>query len=317
MADSALEDPPITTAAALLDALKAEIGNAGFQHLLDPQHSVTFVARGPKLIVTFEQVQDTLSSSDQGLPLGLDFADDKNWSVLHFTADGDTWFRSAALYEFLDELADDCFFDDFDQVLFYGAKMGGYAAAAFSVVSPGARVVAIAPQATLDPARSEWENRFPIAKRLTFTDRYGYAPEMVEGAAEAFVLYDPHELMDAVHASLFQGPNVRRLKCRFLRSNIASALRSLDLLHRILEEAAEGRLSEQVFYAHLRKRRDHRPFLRTLLYHLDDQQRPYLTALFCSHVLNRMNAPAFRKRLNTARIMLGERGALPAWLSET
>jgi hypothetical protein len=49
------------------------------------------------------------------------------------------------------------FFDDFDQVVFYGAGQCGYAAAAFSVATPGATVVAIQPQATLDPRVTEWD----------------------------------------------------------------------------------------------------------------------------------------------------------------
>jgi hypothetical protein len=297
----------------MLDGLKAEIGPEGFQHLLDEAHSVSFIARGPKLLVTFERIQDTLESTESGLPLGLDFAEDKNWSVLHFAADGDTWFRSEAVYGFLDELVDDAFFEEFDQVTFFGAGMGGYAATAFSVVAPGATVLAIAPQATLDVERAGWDHRFPAARRLDFTRRYGYAPDMLEGAAAAFILHDPHEVLDAVHASLFRGANITHLKCRHL-PDTARSLREMDLLHRLVEAAAEGRLTPARFYAMLRARRDHPRYLRALLYHMDELQRPYLMALYCSHVLSRMNAPAFRKRLKTARQALADTGETPEWL---
>lgn len=316
MADAATMDGPAASADEVLDGLKAEIGAEGFQHLLDPAHSVTFIARGPKLLVSFERIQDTLDITPTGLPLGLDFAEDKNWSVLHFAANGDTWFRSPAIYAFLDEMVDDAFFEDFDQVTFFGSNMGGYAAAAFSVVAPGSTVVALSPQATLDVDRAGWDTRFPAARLLDFNDRYGYAPDMVEGADRAYVLFDPAQLLDAVHASLFHGPNVTQLKCRYFRSTIARTLCELDLLHKVIEDAAEGRLTPAGFYALLRKRRDHSRYLRSLLFHLDDLQRPYLMALYCTHVLSRMSAPAFRRRLNAARAVLAERGPLPDWLSD-
>ncbi|MEM1387264.1 MAG: phosphoadenosine phosphosulfate reductase [Pseudomonadota bacterium] len=304
-------------AEALLDGLKAEIGPEGFQHLLDARHAVSHLARGRKLMVSFERIQDTLEESDEGTPLSLDFAEDKNWSALHFTAEGNTWFRSQAVYAFIDDLIDDGFFEQFDQILFYGANMGGYAAAAFSVAAPGARVLAIAPQATLDHARTEWEDRFPKARQLDFTRRYGYGPDMVEAAAHAHILYDPHQWQDAVHASLFYATNITRLRCRFLGNRIARCLREMDLLHQIVEAAGEGRLTEQTFFRLMRRRRDHDLYLRNLLFHLDDQQRPYLTALYCAHVLGRINAPVFRRRLNASRALLAEQGAVPQWLEHT
>jgi hypothetical protein len=42
---------------------------------------------------------------------------------------------------------DDGFFDEFEQVIFYGSGSSGYAAAAFSVAAPGATVIAVQPQA--------------------------------------------------------------------------------------------------------------------------------------------------------------------------
>lgn len=312
-ADAEQTDPDAPDVETLLERIRDEIGSEGFQHRLDDTHSVSYIARGPILMVSFEQVRDTLDTPGSGLPLSLDFADDKNWSVLHFAADGDTWFRAGAVYAFLDEMADDAFFETFDRVVFYGSNMGAYAAAAFSVVAPGARVVAISPQATLDHEIAEWDRRYPVSRRLDFTDRYGYAPHMLEGADAAYVLYDPEQQLDAVHASLFCSDNVTRLKCRFFGQNIARMLGDIDLLHRIVQDAAEDRLTPQGFYRLLRKRRNHGRFLRNLMFHLDDADRPYLTLLLSAHVLSRMAAPAFRRRYNAARAVLQDRGALPDW----
>ena len=314
--DEAAEIEQVATATELLDLLGSETGTGGFQRDLDARHSASFLARGPQLLVTFEKIDDTLSLRDSGIPVGMDFAEDKNWSLLHIAAQADSWFRSPEVYAFFDELVDDAFFEDFDRVTFYGSGMGGYAAAAFSVVAPGATVLAISPQATLDIERAGWDDRFAAARRLHFGDRYGYEPDMIEGAGAAYILYDPHAQLDAVHASLFRGPNVHRLKCRFLQSHVAWSLNEMGLLHRIIEAAAGGNLPEHVFYGLLRARRDHARYLRNMLFHMDDLNDPFLTALYCSHVLSRMSAPAFRRRLNLSIDSLERQGRLPDWLKK-
>lgn len=298
----------------VLDGLKAGIRSEGFQQQLDDRHWVTFIDRGPRLLVSFEPFEITLATDVTGLPLGVEFVRDKDWSLLHFSNCGETWFRSEAVYEFLDGLVDDCFFEDFDQVAFYGVGTSGYAAAAFSVASPGANVIAVRPQATLDTARAGWDNRFPEARRLRFDDRYGYAPDMLQGAGSAVILYDPHEHLDAVHASLFRGPNVMPLKCRHFRDSIDLTLKQMDLLHEVIERAAEGALTEQAFYKMLRARRNHSRYLRSFVYHVDREQQPLRTAVVCAHVLQRINGPAFRRKLAGARDKLAARGKAPGWL---
>ncbi len=302
------------TAEGLLQILKAETGASGFQRQLDDSHIVTFLARGPKLLVTFEKIDDTLAAAEDGLPLGLDFVEDKNWSLLHFASTGDSWFRSAAIYEFLDEMVDEMFFDDFDAVTFYGHSMGGYAAAAFSVVAPGARVIAVAPQASLSSDRAEWDDRFKPARRFDFEARYGYAPEMLEGADQVYVIYDPIQQLDAVHASLFRGPNVTHLRARRTRPHTENFLRQIDALHRIVESGAEGSLTEVDFYTMLRARRQHSRYLRNLLFDVEDIGNPVRTAYLCTAVLKHMNRPAFRRRLQAVKKTLAERGPLPEWL---
>lgn len=316
MVDEETETRLATTPEDLLAALKAEMGADGFQRQLDPAHSVTYLARGPKLLVTFEKLADTLSSSETGMPLGFDFVEDKNWSLLHVATNADTWYRSDAVYAFMDEMVDEAFFENFDQVAFYGVAMNGYAAAAFSVVAPGAAVIALCPQATMDVDRAGWDDRFPAARRLRFDTRYGYAPDMMEGAGKGYILYDPNEKMDAVHASLFQGPNVVHLPCRFFRRHIARSMREMGFLHQVIERAADQSLTAQEFHRLMRARRDHTRYLRNLLFHLDDAGKPWRTALLCKHVLARMSAPTFRRRMNAAVKSLKDAGTLPDWLQD-
>ena len=221
------------------------------------------------------------------------------WSHLAVLSDGDTWFRSNHVYSYFDKMTDDGFFDNFDNVLFYGAGPCGYAAAAFSVASPGARVLAIQPQATLDPRVTEWDDRFTEMRRLCFTDRYSYAPDMLDAASHGFVIYDPHEELDAMHAALFTRPNVTKLRMPHMGAALQTDLIEMGLLHELLQAMAEDRLNWKKFAGLFRARRDYAPYLRNLLIRTDGDQRDRLSLYLCRNVVERMNAPRFRRRLST------------------
>ena len=69
-------------------------------------------------------------------------------------------------------------------------------------------------QATLDRAATEWDDRFPSARRIDFSGRYSDAAHLLDAADTALLLYDPEEKEDAMHASLFRSPNVIRHRYR-------------------------------------------------------------------------------------------------------
>ncbi|MEO0863824.1 MAG: phosphoadenosine phosphosulfate reductase, partial [Pseudomonadota bacterium] len=131
----------------------------GFFKPLGKRHFAAHVSGSDTLIVTFETIQGMRALSDNAEPLGWSMVREHGWSHLCVASDGDTWFRDSHIYGLFDTLIDDGFFDDYEQILFYGAGPCGYAAAAYSVAAPGARVVAIQPQATLDPRVTEWDDR--------------------------------------------------------------------------------------------------------------------------------------------------------------
>ncbi len=181
------------------------------------------------------------------MPLGWEMAERHGWSQLCILAHSETWFRHRAVYMFFDRLVDEGFFDEYDQVVFYGSGSCGYAAAAYSVAAPGATVIALQPQATLDPRVTEWDPRFDHMRRVSFTDRYGYAPDMLDAAERAFVLYDPEETADAMHAALFTRPNVTKLRCRYLDGEIEAFLRRMQILQPLLVKAMDGSLTRSGF----------------------------------------------------------------------
>ncbi len=287
-----------------------EIGDElGYYEPVGADHAAFFVDEAPTLLVTFES-GDAIRAATRGrMPLGYRVAQAHGWSHLCLIAEADNWYRDRAVYGFFDRLVDDAFFEDFDRVVFYGAGMGGYGAAAFSVTAPGAQVLAIQPQATLDPEVTEWDPRFAHKRRLNFTDRYGFAPDMTEGAGEVMVAYDPHRNLDAMHAALFTRPQTTKLRCRNLGPNIELELARMGILEEMLTLACQGRLDAAAFDRLYRARRGHQPYLIRMLSRLDPSARPWLTALWCRAALRRQEHPRLRRTFERAQAILDAQGA--------
>lgn len=292
-----------------LKALKRIGETTGYFAELTDVHSAVFVEQSHDvLFVAFETLFGIRSVSDSGMPLAFDICERRGWSHLSLIAEQQDWFRDPRIWAYVDRLVDYGFFDDFDRVIFYGAGMCGYAAAAYSVAAPGATVIALAPQATLDRQRTDWDGRFPSTKRLDFSSRYGYAPDMLEAAEVAFVVYDPDETEDAMHASLFRGPNVHRFRYRRGRAGAIEAdLRNMALISKLADSATEGHLTPASFARTMKARKRHVPYLRALLARVLAEERPHLTRQLCRAVLAEQPIPRFKHHLEAAERQLADR----------
>jgi hypothetical protein len=269
----------------------------GYFEPLGAGHMAAFIDHGKSLLVSFESAEHARRFNPDSAPRGFGFVERLGWSSLTIVSEDESWFREPQIYGYFDRLTDDGFFEDFDQVVFYGAHAGGYAAAAYSVAAPGARVVAIRPQATLDPAYAGWDNRFRPARRTDFNSRYGFAPDMIEAADQAFVLLDPGPMMDAMHAALFRRPNVTRLACPRLGWRLDVALDQMQILAPVIEAAMAGSLSSLRFAQLWRARRENYSYLRGVLNQLDRSGHPLLAARLCRYAAARFDKPPFADRL--------------------
>lgn len=278
-------------------ALIGRIGcDAGHFTALGAQHWALFAQEGSQLLVTFDTLAAARARKGQ-MPHHYDFASTMGWSYLCLLADGETWFRDAAVTEFFDDMVDTSFFDGFDRVQFYGAGMAGYAACAYSVTAPGATVLAVAPRATMAPARVPFETRDRAARRLDFTRRYGYAPDMLRAARDVWILRDPHHTADAAQAALFQGRYITLLNIRLMGERAEHALEELDILPKLLSAAMKGEMSAGLFATLWRARRKFGGYLKQLLLRTDTAGREALSYAICANVARRTRAPKFRRRL--------------------
>lgn len=290
------------TDAEWLEKLRGIGEKDGYFASLGTDHASIFVERSHDvLFVGFESLFGIRAASDTGLPVAFDVCGRRGWSHLSLIAQKQSWFRDKLVWNYFDRLVDYGFFEDFDRVVFYGAGMCGYAAAAYSVVAPGARVIAVSPQATLKRPLTQWDMRFPTTRRMDFESRYAYAPAMLEAAEQAFVIFDPDEPEDAMHAALFQGTNIHHHRYRRGGAGaIESDLRALGLVSVLSEKAANGTLTPAKLAKVLRLRKRHVPYLRALLARVLAEDRPALTAALCRAVLKDRPIPRFKHHLEKA-----------------
>ena len=243
-------------------------------------HSFLFVPRDPKvLVVTFDNLDIAMGKRHSRRPWGFEFIEKQGWSMLGVMAAGWTWYRDPfPLAEFA-RLRDEGFFARFDRVVFYGASMGGYAAAVFSAACPGADVVAISPQSTLDRAVVPWETRYKTAWDRDFSGPFGDAATASTAARQVTILFDPYEPLDAAHAARFTGANVVKLRCPLLGHRLGSSLSQMGILTPIILSALDGSLTPPDFYRRLRARRDFPRYQKELFHravsrgHLDLARR--------------------------------------------
>ncbi|WP_156845263.1 phosphoadenosine phosphosulfate reductase [Paracoccus zeaxanthinifaciens] len=276
----------------------------GFYRELGPKHSVLFSQRGGTLLVTFENLDHVVSRTEDQLPWGYSLAEKNNWSILGLMAREWSWYRDECVLNFFDELRASGFFKDFERVIFYGASMGAYAACAFSSASPGADVIAISPQATLDRGIASWETRYRKAWRRNFSNRYGFAPDEVRTANQVILVFDPASQLDAMHAALFRGDNITHISCRFMGHRIMSLWGTMG----VLKEAASCLLKPEPdiveFRQLMRKRYASPRYQKELLAQVTTRRRDDLIVRLCMAVLSRRGAPHFRHALRDARSRL-------------
>jgi hypothetical protein len=250
-------------------------------------HSFLFMPRGRTLVVTFDNLDLAMDKREDRRPWGFAFIEKQGWSMLGVMANGWTWYRDPWVADQFDTLANEGFFARFDRVVFYGASMGGYAACAFVPACPGADVVAISPQSTLDKTVVPWETRYSTAWDKDFTGKYGDAAGAVTAAGRASILYDPYEPLDAGHADRLTGANVMKLRTPLLGHRLGSSLSQMGILSPIILAALDGSLTDTQFYRLLRARRDFPRYQRELFQKTLVKGRPGLARRVGRWVLGR------------------------------
>lgn len=240
------------------------------------EHAMLFIKRSDTLVVTFDNLDIAMEKRDDKRPWGFAFIEKQGWSMLGVTAAGWTWFRDPWVYAQFDDMKENGFFKPFKRVVFYGASMGAYGACAFAPACPGADVVAISPQSTLDKTLVPFETRYKTAWGRDFSGPYGDAAHVSATAGRVTLIYDPYEPLDAGHVNRFTAANVVKLRAPLLGHRLGSSLQQMGILSPIVLAALNGTLSEAEFYQKLRARKGFARYQKELFKRALDKGHPEL-----------------------------------------
>ena len=244
----------------------------GYFERLGENHVAALLGAGTNLLVTFEDAEYIRKFNNGSAPRGFHYAQQEGWSHLAIIAKSESWFRDPTIYRYFDRLIDDGFFEDFDNVLFYGTHGGAYAAAAYSVAAPGCTVLALRPQATLDPRIAGWDTRYIAQRRHDFTHRFGYAPDMIDAVNHAYIVFDPLQRLDL-------------------------ALDAMEIHDDLIKGAMFKTLDLDMFNNAMRKRRDNPTYLSNPYSSMIKTGHPKLAANVCAYVLRSGDDTFFARKL--------------------
>jgi hypothetical protein len=244
------------------------------------RHRAVFVPRGPRLLVSFDTMDAQLKPPPRR-PWAWDLAETAGWSHLGLMAGPvNDWYRQRAVLDFFDALRDTCFFLQFDDVVFYGSSMGGFAACTFVASAPGARVVAISPQSTLLAGLVPFERRYPAGQKYgDWTDpRYLDAASCLTLARSAAVLVDPYHAVDTAHVARLPAQRLTVLRCAFMGHRIPHQLAGMGGFSTLMRGIIEGQGDAESFAAHLQRRKASGSYHKALAKALLAREHPALAA---------------------------------------
>jgi hypothetical protein len=255
-------------------------------------HAASFVDRGDhQLVISFDNLSDAGNPRYDVRPWADAFIKSEGWSHLGIYARGPSWFRDQRLIDFFERLRKEKFFKRFDKIALTGTSMGGYAALSFATFTPGATVIALSPQSTLDKKDVPWETRFAKGQKQDWTLPYSDAAKTIGKIERAYVLYDPSFKQDVRHIDRLPQDRLIRLKGFWFGHKTAVVMRRLEKLKPFMRGAVNGTLSEAEFYEMARGRKDLVLYRRHVEADLDERGRDGLKVKF---------RQAFRKRRRDA-----------------
>lgn len=244
-------------------------------------HVVSYFARSPLLIVTFDNRKSTSQDGDR-LPWGMSFAKSMNASHLGvMTKRRNDWFRNSDLFDFFDSLRDIEFFKRFHKVIFYGSSMGGFGALTFAAACPNSHIVVMCPQTTLSKDSVPWETRYEKGyARGDWTDpRYLDGVEGARLARRVDVFADPYFKPDWGHVQRLTSANVNLMRLPFQKHSVPNILTQIPGFTEFLRALMLGTFDDDPvgeFRTFYRARHDVQNWVRQTVQFAIDAGRPYL-----------------------------------------
>lgn len=229
---------------------------------------LSFTGHSSTLIVGFDK-ENQAANKRSWAPWGSQFALENDHSFLGYSADLPDWYLGDYVMADILKRVESNWFSKFDNVIFSGFSMGGYAALRLSSLVPNSKVVAFSPQTTMAPDLVDFDRRFPEANRLDWKVQNPDCAFMRFEKSKCFVVYDPCSPEDSGHASRLRDEDVTKLRAWHSGGNSFLYLNRMGVIAEIFALVIEGKLTLEKYYELYRHRKHMRWYRNTIEQHLE------------------------------------------------
>ncbi len=263
-----------------------------------PENALIFAPRSKRLVVVFDNIS-TAREEGQRWPWGFKALwQDMGCSVLGVMCTQRNWFRQDFVHDAFEGLRDQGFFEQFDEILFYGASMGAFGALVYAQCAPGANVLAVAPQSTLDRRIMPDDDRWGWTARLDWDGRFNDAADVLENTGQTFIVADPYFAPDKAQVERIRGERITWLKTAFMGHQLPNAFVVMGILKPMLLAAAGGTLTPELFYRLFRARSDLPRFQHDLLMQAEARGKLKSAIRICEYTLKKRKAQNIKRTLD-------------------
>lgn len=181
--------------------------------------------------------------------------------AVYFLARRNDWYQSKEVWEAIKTLEQFGLWDKYQHITTYGLSMGAYGALLFSKAVRANRVIAIAPQYSIDSRVVAFETRW-LEDRERINFQYDDMADGLIQDGEVVVFYDRFFDFDKRHVDMIAAVRpVEKFLVNFSTHTVARALNDMGIFSQIMERLFNRQLNKKEFSDWIRSARHHSPLL--------------------------------------------------------
>ena len=230
---------------------------------------LVFVRRSPTLLVSFDNLASINERTEERpWPAWMGArAKRLGYSILSLQSHAKDWYRTPEPAAQIEALKAQGFFDGFEQILFIGTSMGGFAALCFAGLVPGAKVLAFSPQSTLNRQIAPFERRYPWPYKKFDWESPAFldAAEHVGKIASGHVFFDPMVTEDKLHAERLVSSQLKQVAVPYAGHTLIRVLVKSSAFDHLLGHYPQTGTVDTEFFQRLRNKRNDTKWARHFL----------------------------------------------------
>lgn len=212
-----------------------------------------------KLVISFSARNSSLKKlqtpAEQMTGPGQSFFDSRGLPCLMFCARWNHWWQSDEMDQAIAIIKKRGILDRYTEIITYGMSMGGYGALMYSQKLGASRVLAVAPQYSIDNNKIKEETRW-YEDRKTLKFKYDDMDVGLIRTGDVAVVYDPLFELDRIHAEKVRSHRpITALRTPFGTHTVGRLLDDMGIFSSLIETFLKQGVDRSAFRSRVRSHR--------------------------------------------------------------